>query len=192
MCRRLTNVDAACAFSAASESGQRGEQQCVSSSARGKHVTLIVRGIPTEHSDFFRDGGVDANGQEPLVVKAEGAANPCRHCLGLIAEGEPKLALSYRPFAVAQPYAETGPIFLHQSTCARYQSHELPRWFAFLDPAAIRGYGADDWIRYDTGRVVRGSELAEAAASILDDPSIAYVHIRSKFGCFQCRVDRAD
>lgn len=151
---------------------------------------MRISGIPTEHYDQFRDGGADANVQAPIVMTAKGGANPCRHCLGLIADGEPKLVLSYRPFDAPQPYAETGPIFLHQSACARYESDELPPWFAFLDPAAIRGYGADDWIRYDTGRVVRGSELASAAETILSDASVAYVHIRSKFGCFQCRVDR--
>lgn len=152
---------------------------------------LRVRGLATETYDYFRGGGADANGQAPILMKAEGGANPCRHCLGLIADGEPKLVLSYRPFDAAQPYAETGPIFLHQTSCTRYDSDTLPAWVAFLDPAAIRGYGADDWIRYDTGRVVRGTELASASAEILGDASIAYVHIRSKFGCFQCRVDRA-
>lgn len=151
---------------------------------------MRVSGILTEQFDYFRGGGADANGQAPIVMTAQGGANPCRHCLGLIADGEPKLVLSYRPFNAAQPYAETGPIFLHQSACTRYESAELPRWFAFLDPAAIRGYGADDWIRYDTGRVVRGTELTDVAAAILADASIGYVHIRSKFGCFQCRVDR--
>lgn len=151
---------------------------------------MRVSGISTEQFVYFRDGGADANGQAPVVIKADGGANPCRHCLGLIVDGEPKLVLAYRPFDAPQPYAETGPIFLHQSACTRYESAELPRWFAFLDPAAIRGYGADHWIRYDTGRVVRGRELADVSASILADASIAYVHIRSKFGCFQCRVDR--
>jgi hypothetical protein len=153
-------------------------------------MSLRIRGIPTPHHEHFCAGGADANGQAPVVMKAEGGANPCRHCLGLIADGEPKLVLSYRPFDAAQPYAETGPVFLHQSACPWYDAEEMPAWFAFLDPAAIRGYGADDWIRYDTGRVVRGSELTQAASAILDDASIAYVHIRSKFGCFQCRVDR--
>ena len=153
-------------------------------------MTLNVGGIPTKDYEHFRSGGADANGQPPVTIKAEAGANPCRHCLGLIADGEPKLVLSYRPFNALQPYAEAGPIFLHQAACLRYESNELPRWFAFLEPAAIRGYGADDWIRYDSGRIVGGSELADTAALILEDQSISYVHIRSKFGCFQCRVER--
>jgi hypothetical protein len=155
------------------------------------NMSLRIRGIPTEEFDRLRRGGVDAHGQAPLTRTAEGGANPCRHCLGLIANGEPKLVLAYRPFAdAAQPCAETGPIFLHARACDRYDSAELPNWFVFLDPAAIRGYGADDWIRYETGQIVRGPELTQACARILASPAVAYLHIRSKFGCFQCRVDR--
>ena len=153
-------------------------------------MMLSIRGLPSEEVEAIRRGGADANGQPALSRVAEGVANPCRHCLDLIAEGEDKLVLAYRPFAQAQPYAEVGPIFLHKTPCARYDGDALPGWFDFMDPAIIRGYGHDDWIRYDTGSVVAGTELTAACRRILADTSIAYVHIRSKFNCFQCRVDR--
>lgn len=154
-------------------------------------MQLRIQGIATSEFQRLRQGGEDANGQAPLVRTAEGVANPCRHCLGLISEGEQKLVLSYRPFLTGpQPYAETGPIFLHNKECSHYDAATVPGWFAFIDPAAIRGYGEDHWIRYDTGQIVKGSEIEAASKSILQDPSIRYVHVRSKFGCFQCRIDR--
>jgi Protein of unknown function (DUF1203) len=153
-------------------------------------VRLSVQGIPSEHASILRAGGADANGQPPLRRVAEGMANPCRHCLGLIAQGDEKLVLSYRPFAQPHPYAETGPIFLHAHDCRRYSSDQLPSWFAYLTPAVIRGYGHDDWIKYETGDVVAGSDLTTTCQNLLSDPAVAYVHIRSKFNCFQCRVDR--
>ena len=153
-------------------------------------MTLRIQGIPTDDVRRLRDGGPDANGQAALVRVAEGVANPCRHCLGLIAEGDDKLVLSYRPFDRPQPYAETGPIFLHRTECPRYDDGALPAWFDFMDPAIVRGYDGDDWIRYDTGDVVRGPEIADACRTILADRTVAYVHVRSKFNCFQCRVDR--
>jgi hypothetical protein len=153
-------------------------------------MKLAVRGIPTDEVDRLRQGGTDANGQPALIRVAEGMANPCRHCLDLISEGEEKLVLSYRPFERLQPYAEAGPIFLHKNSCERYEGEKLPRWFDYLDSGAVRGYGSDDWIRYDTGDVVRGTELEAACQRILCDETVAYVHIRSKYGCFQCRVDR--
>jgi hypothetical protein len=154
-------------------------------------MRLSVRGIASDELDRIRGGGPDAHGQPALVRRAEGAANPCRHCLGLIAEGEGKLVLAYRPFAALQPYAEVGPIFLHARACERYEGDRLPGWFDYLDPAIVRGYGTDDWIRYDTGQVVAGREIGAACTTILGDPTVAYVHVRSKYNCFQCRVDRA-
>lgn len=154
-------------------------------------MKLIVRGIPVDHVQRLRTGGLDANGQVPLRRVAHGMANPCRHCLQLIAEGDTMLVLAYRPFNAVQPYAEVGPIFLHAGDCHPYQSNALPAWFTFLEPAVIRGYGVDDWIRYETGSVVSGGVLADACAQILSDSEISYVHIRSKFNCYQCRVERA-
>ncbi len=154
-------------------------------------MKLAVRGIRTEEVERLRRGGPDANGQPALLRTAEGVANPCRHCLGLIAEGEAKLVLAYRPFDALHPYSESGPIFLHRAPCARYEADALPAWFDFMDPALIRGYDCDGWIRYETGRVVRGRDLGEACCEILSDAAVAYVHIRSKYNCFQCRVDRA-
>ena len=126
-------------------------------------MKLSVRGISSDYVDRIRCGAPDANGQPALLRVAEGLANPCRHCLGLIAEGDEKLVLAYRPFDTVQPYAETGPIFLHKNPCERYQSEMLPVWFDYLDPAIVRGYGDDHWIRYDTGDVVRGTELTTAS-----------------------------
>ena len=153
-------------------------------------MRLVVRGIPSEHADGIRKGGPDANGQPAMVRVAQGMSNPCRHCLQLIDEGDDKLVLSYRPFGHAQPYAESGPIFLHSRACPRYESDSLPLWFAYLQPAIVRGYGYDDWIRYETGNVVPGGELTDECRKILANEEVAYVHIRSKFNCFQCRVER--
>jgi len=149
-----------------------------------------VRGISSDEVRQFREGGPDANGQAALRRVAQGGANPCRHCLQLIAEGDEMLVLAYRPFGLVQPYAETGPIFLHAQDCAHCEADRLPAWFAHLQPALVRGYDSEDWIKYETGAVVAGSELAAACENILADVDVAYVHIRSKFNCFQCRVDR--
>ena len=152
---------------------------------------LAVRGIDPAFVDHVRRGGADANGQPALQARAVGQGNPCRYCLQLIEEGDDKLILAYRPFTTLQPYAEVGPIFLHRHVCTRYDADHLPAWFAYLQPALVRGYGQDDWIRYETGDVVPGATLADASEKILADPDVAYVHVRSKFNCFQCRVDRA-
>lgn len=153
-------------------------------------MRLAVRGIPTTDAEPLRRGGPDANGQAALTRRAQGQGNPCRHCLQLIEAGDDKLVLSYRPFTGLQPYAESGPIFLHARDCERYDADALPPWFAAMAPALVRGYDANDWIVYETGSVVDGRELEAACRRILANASVAYVHIRSKFNCFQCRVER--
>lgn len=153
-------------------------------------MTLRVRGISTSECEHIWRGGADANGQPAIARIAQGVANPCRHCLGLIAEGADKLVLAYRPFDSIHPYAEIGPIFLHAQPCKPYESDRLPQWFNYLEPALVRGYGTDHWIRYDTGHVVQGKDIAATCEAILSDLTIAYVHVRSKYNCFQCRVDR--
>lgn len=154
-------------------------------------MQLLVQGIPTDHADLLRRGGLDANQQPPVGTHAEGGRNPCRHCLELIAPGDAMLVLAYRPFAAPQPYAEVGPVFLHADACPRYRGAALPAWFAQLTPALIRGYDARDWIVYPTGAVVSGADLADRAHAILVDPAVAYVHVRSQFNCFQVRIERA-
>ena len=157
---------------------------------KGESMKLRIRGISTGDCARIWSGGVDANGHPALTRAAEGPANPCRHCLRLIREGDSKLVLAYRPFDTLHPYAETGPIFLHATPCDRYESEAVPAWFDYLEPAIVRGYGQDHWIRYDTANVVRGKEITRACETILKDVGVAYVHVRSKYNCFQCRVDR--
>jgi hypothetical protein len=157
---------------------------------RRDEMAFVVRGIDTKYVEAIRRGGSDANGQLPVRAVAYGVSNPCRHCLRLIAEDDQKLVLAHRPFDRLQPYAEVGPIFLHADLCERYESDRLPAWFAYLQPAIIRGYDQNDWILYETGNVVPGGELAGVCEEILSNPEVAYVHIRSKYNCFQCRVDR--
>lgn len=153
-------------------------------------MKIRVLGIPSPITLALRRGAPDANGQPALAAQAEGQANPCRHCLGLIKEGDEMLVFSHRPFNTVQPYAETGPVFLHATDCVHYDADTLPGWFQYLEPALIRGYDDRDWIRYETGKVVSGPALDAECRAILARPEVAYVHIRSRFNCFQCRVER--
>ena len=145
--------------------------------------------IPADQVRSYRAGGPDANGQPPERRVAEGAGNPCRHCLSMIPQGAPMLVLSHRPFGTLQPYAETGPIFLCAGDCPQGGGPDLPAMLASPD-YIVRGYGPDERIVYGTGGVVPTSAIPARAADLLADPRVAFVHIRSaRNTCFQCRVD---
>ncbi len=140
----------------------------------------------------YRAGQPDAYGLVP-EQRVSGGGAPCRHCLRDIEAGEPLLTLAHRPFPKNQPYAETGPIFLHAEACERYpESAQIPGMFLKRPALLIRGYDHDDRIVYGTGSAAATATIDEAARELLKRADVAYVHLRSATtSCFQCRVDRA-
>jgi hypothetical protein len=149
--------------------------------------------MPTDVVRALQAGAPDANGQVPERHISDGDGVPCRHCQQDVAAGEPYLILNYRPFPAPQPYAETGPIFLHADECPRYpEAAELPPVFAVRKLFLLKGYNKQDRIVYGTGQLVPPAEINKAAAAILARDDVAYVHARSAYNnCFQCRIERA-
>ena len=148
--------------------------------------------LDTETARALQSGNPDANGQAPERQISDGSGVPCRHCLNDVAAGEPFLVLAHRPFPEAQPYAETGPIFLHAEPCARHdETAEAPASYLSRLRMLIRGYGADNRIVYGTGQVVPSAEIAAVARDLLAAPEVAYLHLRSASNnCYQCRIER--
>lgn len=156
-------------------------------------MRLLFSGMPSAHAAAMRAGQPDANGQPPERREHADSALPCRHCLGYIRSGEAYLVLAYRPFPALQPYAETGPVFIHAEDCTAYDpDNGIPaRHDNAGTPQILRGYGADDRIVYGTGVVVEPRDIAETAEAILARDDIAYVHMRSAVNnCFTLRIDR--
>lgn len=147
--------------------------------------------MPTTLARHYQGGGADANGQTPEIHVSDGDGMPCRHCLQNIAAGDKYLILSYRPFPAPQPYAETGPIFLHAETCERFpETDEMPRMFRETSDYILRGYSCQDRIVYGTGRVIATENIPARAAELLNRADVAYVHMRSaRNNCFQCRIE---
>jgi Protein of unknown function (DUF1203) len=146
--------------------------------------------LATDLVNRLRAGAADANGQVPErgVTPADGY--PCRHCLGLIAKGDPYLTLAHRPFPALQPYAELGPVFLHANECPRGGGDATIPAFLNSPRYMVRGYGADDRIVYGTGTIEATSDIPAAAAAKFKDPRVKYLHVRSASNnCYHCRID---
>lgn len=155
---------------------------------------IHVKPLPTPVVRAYQRGEPDSNGMTPERAVSDGGGNPCRHCLSYIPEGAPMLILGHRPFPEAQPYAETGPIFLCADRCDPFDGHGMP---PVLDTPTgeqrlLKGYSAKDRIVYGLGRIVPVDGIGAAAQDILTDPRVAYVHVRSSTNnCYTCRIDRA-
>ncbi|MER8476824.1 DUF1203 domain-containing protein [Mesorhizobium sp. M1163] len=154
-------------------------------------MTLKFKALPTDAVRALQRGGPDAYDLKPERQISDGDGVPCRHCLKNVAAGEAYLVLAYRPFPELQPYAETGPIFLHAEECERAAEGEtLPDILESSD-YIVRGYGKDDRIVYGSGGVIPTDAIAARAETLFERDDIAYVHIRSaRNNCYQCRIDR--
>ena len=156
-------------------------------------MTLRYKPMPSDLAARYRRLEPDAYGQAPERHISDGQGMPCRHCLANINAGDAYLILAYRPFPALQPYAETGPIFLHAGECPAYDGPEdLPPILTTSKDYLLRGYGHDDRIVYGTGAVTPVEDVKTRAGELLDRPDIAYVHVRSaRNNCYQCRIERA-
>lgn len=149
--------------------------------------------LDTETARHLQNGGVDAYSQQPVKQVSDGGGIPCRHCLKPVRKGDPYLTLAYSPFREAQPYAETGPIFLHAEPCDRAtDSVEQAAMFKFGGKYILRGYRRNDWINYEVAEVVDAADITQVAEKMLAREDVAYLHMRSSlYNCFQCRIERS-
>lgn len=154
-------------------------------------MKLQFTAMPTKTARKYQNGGVDAYGLAPERGVSGGAGNPCRHCLRDVPQGAAMLILAHRPFPAAQPYAETGPIFLCAEACERGGGNDVLPISLTSDQYITRGYDPENRIVYGTGRVTPTSEIHKQATALLQDATIAYVHVRSASNnCFAVRIDR--
>lgn len=152
----------------------------------------IFQALPSDVVEAYRQGAPDANGQPPERAVCPGPRYaPCRHCLDYIPEGREMLILAHRPFETAQPYAESGPIFLCAEPCERWEGAGVPPVVSqSQEDRLVKGYSPDDRIVYGLGQIVSPAGVAQRARTVLDDPRVAYVHVRSSTNnCFTCRVE---
>lgn len=148
--------------------------------------------LPTDTVRALQSGAPDAYGNTPEHAVSNGAGTPCRHCLRHIPKGAGMLILAHRPFPDLHPYAETGPIFLCEALCDRHEDTDTPPPILKSSPDyLIKGYYSTDRIVYGTGIVIAADEMSAQADRIFNDPSVAYIHIRSsRNNCYLARIDR--
>lgn len=155
---------------------------------------MVLRYIPMSDDEArrIREGGPDAYGNAPERQISDGDGVPCRHCLRNVAAGEAYLIFALRPFSSLQPYAETGPVFMHAEVCPAHDGKALPPILRSSVSYLLRGYGKNERIIYGTGGVVPKEQLVSRAEELLARADVASVHVRSaKNNCYQCRIELA-
>ena len=114
---------------------------------------------------------------------------PCRHCLRLSAPGERVILVAYRPFETGGPYAEIGPVFIHEDPCPAYEERRcFPADFR-MRVMTMRGY--------NEGGTIEAAELSEAGRPeatlerLFANERVRFVHVRNPaWGCYDFQVER--
>jgi hypothetical protein len=130
---------------------------------------------------------------DPFVreVEVTGATGfPCRVTLAWASPGERVLLFRHRPFEIASPYAEEGPVFARpDAPQAILAPGALPPYVAGMAHVGVRGYDEEATLIH--AELVAGPSCAAAIARAFASGDVAFAHVRAgAHGCFQFRVDR--
>jgi hypothetical protein len=135
-----------------------------------------------------RASRVDEFGNQ-LSVLRDSNPHQCRVCLKLSKPDEGVILIAHRPFASKQPYAETGPVFIHERECTPYTDvRNYPVEFPHHD-VVLRAYDEGD--RIVDAEVVGERQVERVIADLFENQAITYMHARNlAYGCFMFRIER--
>jgi hypothetical protein len=150
--------------------------------------TFKIVPLPSTVASLARESRRDEFGNL-LSILRDGERHQCRSCLSLSQPDEGVILLSYQPFASQQPYAEIGPIFIHERDCQLYANlHTYPQDFP-RNAVVLRAYNDADQIV--AAEPVLERRVEDVIAEMLNDETIAYLHARNLgYGCYMFRVER--
>jgi Protein of unknown function (DUF1203) len=152
-------------------------------------VALVVRPLPGDTGPRAIAAGHGATG-EPIVVRTDLDGAPLRCCLRDSRPGERVALVAVVPPGPGGAYTETGPVFVHAEACSGPEHDGYPEEWRRRSQV-FRTY--DDQGRILGGEVVEpGDGQEEAAARLLADPAVAFLHTRNiVFGCYMAMIERA-
>ncbi|MEW6129363.1 MAG: DUF1203 domain-containing protein [Acidobacteriota bacterium] len=144
--------------------------------------------IPSEVATKARESQRDVF-DNLLAVLRDGERHQCRVCLKLSQPDEGVILMAHQPFLSRQPYAEVGPVFIHERSCEPYADiNNYPPEFPRRE-VVLRAYNAED--RIVDAQAVRARQVEEVIAEMFTNSEIAYLHARNLgYGCYMFRIER--
>lgn len=145
--------------------------------------------ISTEIADQARVAARAGETDHATITANDATSIPCRHCLCWANAGERVILFPYASIPAGHPYSESGPIFVHAESCARYAAtDEYPD--AFRKGRVFRAYNSG----YDMidALIVDAAPPEKVIEGLMGNPETAFVHVRSlDRGCYTMEIARA-
>ena len=149
--------------------------------------------MPTARAEQFRRSSTDDFGNPVRALTAEADQGYfCRHCLAQGGKGRSVLLASYNVEAPKGHYWQPSPIFIHDSSCERYEDEgAIPLAVRAIQLVNVRPYDRDDRMLYDLNDTVTGDRLEALLERCFADERTRFANIHTgRPGCFFCRVER--
>src|SRR6266571_2409198 len=152
--------------------------------------TSNVRVIPlkTEVVEAARRTAKSGASDHRAVAVDSPNGYPCRHCLRWAQPGERMILFPFAAIPPGHPYSESGPIFVHAESCERYvATDQYPE--EFRKNRVVRAYNSkQDMIN---AKVANGTEPEAVVEKFMQNPEVAFVHVRSvSHGCYTMQIER--
>jgi hypothetical protein len=153
-----------------------------------KSLNYRIVPLATAAAENARRAAANGAPDHEVVIADSPAGYPCRHCVRWAQPGERMILFPFQAIAPGRPYAESGPIFVHEAECERYAEAETyPE--QFRTGRVLRAYNA---ARDMIDAVVVNGEAPEAVIEkLLRNPETEFIHARSATrGCYTFAIER--
>ncbi|MEO8439912.1 MAG: DUF1203 domain-containing protein [Spartobacteria bacterium] len=154
-----------------------------------ENLTFRIVPLPTEVAEAARARAREGAPDHEILTTEQTGTYPCRHCLRWAEPGERVVLFSYASIPQGRPYSETGPIFVHEHPCARYnQPDAYPA--EFRRHRVLRAYNESNHMI--DAVVLNGSEPETVIEALFQNPATAFLQARSATrGCYTFAIARA-
>lgn len=144
--------------------------------------------LPTAVADAAREAVRRGVRDHALVEVDSPNAYPCRHCLKWAEPGERVVLFPYASIQAGRPYAESGPVVVHEQRCESYcATTDYPP--ALRNGRVFRAYDSEDMMI--DAAIVDGEEPETIIAKLFINPATAFLQVRSLTrGCFTFKIER--
>jgi len=150
-----------------------------------------VIALAQEVADAVRATRLSPFSSHPTHVEIARGHGPCRLCLRAFTVGEDRRILfTFDPFAGLEPLPLPGPVFIHETACARHTEDAgfpediRPRQLT------LQGYGAGR--RLVAEEYLQDGDVDAVIDRLVGRPDVQYLHVRdTAAGCYDFRIERA-
>ena len=144
--------------------------------------------ITKEYAEKIRSSMKDDFGHELDTASLTGRAL-CRFCLTDGGPEQKHILFSYLPVKNITPYAEVGPVYIHDECDQYIDVYTVPHDLTTRKFLTIRGYSAGQ--NLIKGYMAKGNEIVETINKLFENAEVESIHINdASSGCYFLKIVR--